>query len=73
MLEWVAPIAAKPRFAVAAAKQAIIEGLRLPLADGLRLEGRLFSECQANAAAVELEHAALARYRDTPASEHIEL
>jgi enoyl-CoA hydratase len=73
VLAWVAPIAAKPRFAVAAAKRAIIDGLRLPLDEGLRLEGRLFLECQTNAAAVELEHAAIARYRDAPPDERVEL
>jgi enoyl-CoA hydratase len=73
VLEWVAPIAAKPRFAVAAAKKAVLEGLRLPLADGLRLEGQLFIECQTSAAAIELEHNALARYADAEGNERVEL
>jgi enoyl-CoA hydratase/carnithine racemase len=73
VLEWVAPIAGKPRFAIAAAKQALIEGLRLPLAEGLRLEGRLFIECQTNAAAIELEHKALGRYRDAAPTDRVEL
>ena len=33
----------RPRFA---AKRAVVDGLRLPLDEGLRLEGRLFIECQ---------------------------
>jgi enoyl-CoA hydratase/carnithine racemase len=39
-----AKFAAGPPLALAAAKQAIDEGLDLPLADGLRLESRLFAE-----------------------------
>ena len=73
VLEWVAPIASKPRFAVAAAKKAILEGLRLSFADGLRLEGTLFVECQANSAAVDLERDALARYAAASDGERVEL
>jgi enoyl-CoA hydratase len=73
VLEWVAPIAAKPRFAVAAAKKAIVEGLRLPFADGLRLEGQLFIECQTNAAAIALERDALARYAAAADEDRVEL
>jgi enoyl-CoA hydratase len=64
--EWVAPIAAKPRPALAAAKRAMVEGLRRPFEDGLRLEGRLFVECQAGAEAVALEEQALRRYDEAP-------
>jgi enoyl-CoA hydratase/carnithine racemase len=46
VLDWVRPIADKPRHAVVAAKRAIVEGMELPLRDGLRVEGRLFIECQ---------------------------
>src|SRR5262249_54194864 len=49
VLAWVEPIASKPRAAVRAAKRAIVDGLRLPLDEGLRLEGRLFIECQTRA------------------------
>ena len=73
VLEWIAPVAAKPRFAIAAAKKAVIEGLRLPFAAGLQLEGQQFIECQTNAAAVALEHDAIARYRDASADDRIEL
>ena len=31
-----------------AAKQAVVEGLRLPLEDGLKLEGRLFAKANAS-------------------------
>lgn len=73
VLSWVAPVAAKPRFAVAAAKKAMVDGLRLPFADGLRLEGQLFIECQTNAAAIALEHDAIGRYRDASDDERVEL
>jgi enoyl-CoA hydratase len=73
VVDWLAPIAAKPRFAVAAAKKAIVQGLRMPFADGLRLEGQLFIECQTNAAAIQLEHDALTRYRDAAPEERVEL
>ncbi|MCU1429427.1 MAG: 3-hydroxybutyryl-CoA dehydratase [Actinomycetia bacterium] len=60
VLDWVRPITEKPRHAVAAAKRALVEGTDMPLADGLRLEGRLFIECQARADTIELQ----SRFRD---------
>jgi enoyl-CoA hydratase len=62
VLEWAAPMARQPKFAMAAAKRAVVEGLRMPFADALRLEGQLFIECQMSPAAVELEREALQRY-----------
>ena len=73
VLEWVAPIAAKPRPALVAAKRAVVEGMRLPLDEGLRLEGRLFIELQQGEAARALEHQAIERYRSTPADQSIQL
>ena len=73
VLEWVAPIAAKPRQALVAAKRAVVEGMQLPLADGLRLEGRLFVECQLGAEAVALEEAALQRYAEADPDDRVEL
>jgi len=72
-VEWAGLLAAKPRFALAAAKRAIVEGLRLPFEEGLRLEGRLFVECQRDARAVDLEGQALRRYRETPPDASVEL
>jgi enoyl-CoA hydratase/carnithine racemase len=46
---WCGQITRNPAGAVFAAKQAVIEGLRLPLEDGLRLEARLFRELNASA------------------------
>jgi enoyl-CoA hydratase/carnithine racemase len=45
-IEWARGIASQPRSALVAAKRAIIDGLRLPLWEGLRLEAQLFAECQ---------------------------
>ena len=72
-LEWVAPIAAKPRAALVAAKRALVEGMRLPLDEALRLEGQLFIELQLSEGAVQLEQSAIARYRATPPDQSIEL
>ncbi len=67
VLEWVDRIASKPRHAVVAAKRAIIEGLRLPFADGLRLETELFLRCQADPETVRIEaRAAEAERRADP-------
>jgi enoyl-CoA hydratase/carnithine racemase len=66
VVEWLQPMATKPRRALAAAKRAIVEGLRLPFDEGLRLEGRLFVECQLDADAVALEDAARRRYEEAP-------
>ncbi len=55
VLEWVQPMATKPRPALFAAKRAVIDGLRLPLDEGLRLEGRLFIECQARPDTIALQ------------------
>ena len=73
VLQWVEPIASKPRSAIVAAKRAVVEGLRLPLEEGLRLEGRLFIECQLGPEATALEEAASARYAASASDDHIEL
>jgi enoyl-CoA hydratase len=64
VLEWVAPIASHPRSAVAAAKRAIVEGMRLPLDEGLRLEGQLFVQLQTSPEAIELEERASRTYAE---------
>jgi enoyl-CoA hydratase/carnithine racemase len=46
VLDWVRPIAEKPRHATVAAKRALVAAMELPLDEGLRVEGRLFIECQ---------------------------
>ena len=43
-VEWCQRIARNPASAVFAAKRAVVQGLRMPLEEGLRLEGRLFAE-----------------------------
>ena len=47
-VEWCQRIARHPAHAVFKAKQAVVEGLRLPLDDGLRLEVGLFLEANAS-------------------------
>jgi len=72
-VEWVQPIAAKPRQAVAAAKRAMVEGNELPLGEGLVVEGRLFLECQTGTEAVALEDAASERYREVGPDDPVQL
>jgi enoyl-CoA hydratase/carnithine racemase len=71
-LAWAGRIAAQPRHAVVAAKRALVQGAQLPLADGLRLEGRLFLECQLRPEAVELEERAAERERSAPPGERVD-
>lgn len=47
-IEWCTRIARHPSHAVFAAKRAVVEGLRLPLHDGLRLEVELFLAANAS-------------------------
>lgn len=63
-LQRVAPMAAMPRAAVAAGKRAIVEGVRMPFAEALRLEGQLFAQLQLGPEAVALEEQAIERYRE---------
>lgn len=64
VVDWLEPITSKPRSALVAAKRAIVDGLRMPFDDGLRLEGRLFMGLQGSGEAVELEERVLDAYRD---------
>jgi enoyl-CoA hydratase/carnithine racemase len=66
VMDWIGPIAAKPRTAVRAAKRAIVDGMRLPLDEALRLEGRLFMECVTQPAALELQDAVAEVERHSP-------
>jgi len=62
VVAWARPMADKPRGALAAAKRAVVEGMKLSLADGLALEGRLFFELQRGGEALDLQRRALDRY-----------
>lgn len=73
VLDWVSPIAGMPRAAIVAAKQAVVAGSRLPLDEGLALEGRLFLECQTRDDTLALQDQTVQRYRDADADEHIDL
>jgi enoyl-CoA hydratase len=72
-LEAAEAIASKPRPAVVAAKRAIIDGLRLPLAEGLALEGRLFIECQTRPDTVAIQERVADVERRAPADQTVEL
>ena len=73
VLEWVAPMARHDPKAVQAAKRALIDGLRLPLDEGLRLEGRLFLECQMRPEAVAAEERASDAERNAPPDQVVKL
>jgi len=47
-VQWCERIARNPASAVFAAKRAVVEGLRMPLEEGLHLEGQLFAEVNAS-------------------------
>ncbi|MBV6508820.1 MAG: Short-chain-enoyl-CoA hydratase [Acidimicrobiales bacterium] len=72
VLEDAGVIADRPRHAVVAAKRAMVEGLRLPLDQGLALEGELFEECQARPDTVELEETAAGIERSAPARQRLD-
>jgi enoyl-CoA hydratase len=71
--QWAAPIASKPLSALAAAKQAMLEGASLPLGEALALEGRLFIGLQTGREALDLQRGALDRYSAAGPSVSIEL
>jgi enoyl-CoA hydratase len=73
VLKWLEPIAARPAASLAAAKRAILDGLALPLDDGLALEGSLVGPLLADPASLALQERAIATYRDTPADEVVVL
>ena len=47
-IEWCGQIARHPASAMFAATQAVMEGLKKPLEEGLRLEGELFAKVNAS-------------------------
>jgi enoyl-CoA hydratase len=62
VIAWLEPMSRHPRSALVAAKKAVVEGLRLPLDEGLRLEGRLFIQLQTGQEALALQDEALDSY-----------
>lgn len=71
--DWVDRIAAHPQGAVQAAKRALIDGLAMPLDEGLQLESRVFIERQMDPEAVRLEEETNQRYRESGPDEHVSL
>ena len=72
-LRWAGTIAARPRPALVAAKRALVEGARLPLTEGLRLEGQLFIECQTAAATLAVQQRLSDRYHEADDGDQIRL
>jgi enoyl-CoA hydratase len=70
---WAGRFAAPPRPAVVSAKRAIIDGLRLPLDEGLRREGALFLECQTRPDTLAIQGAVVERYAAAGADEQVTL
>ena len=70
---WAARFATPPRPAVVAAKRAIVEGLRLPLEEGLRREGELFAACQARPDTLAIQGRVVERYATAGDGEPVSL
>jgi enoyl-CoA hydratase/carnithine racemase len=62
VLEWLQPIASNTRASLVAAKKAIVEGMRLPFDEGMRLEGQLFIQLQTGDEALRLQDSTLDSY-----------
>jgi enoyl-CoA hydratase/carnithine racemase len=73
VLRWLEPIAARPAASLIAAKRAILDGLALPLDEGLALEASLVAPLLAAPIALELQEEAIAHYRETPPDEVVDL
>jgi enoyl-CoA hydratase len=73
VLEWLAPIAARPPGALTAAKRAILDGLGLPLNAGLALEGAQVAPLLADPVSLQLQEQAIEAYRSTPADQYLAL
>jgi enoyl-CoA hydratase len=73
VVAWARPMADKPRSALVAAKRAVVDGLALPLDEGLRLEGGLFLQLQTGGEALDLQRVALDRYAAAADDEAVEL
>jgi enoyl-CoA hydratase/carnithine racemase len=73
VLRWLEAIAARPVASLIAAKRAILDGLALPLDEGLAVEASLVAPLLAAPIALELQEEAIARYRETPPDEVVAL
>lgn len=70
---WAARFATPPRPAVVAAKRAIVDGLRLPLDEGLRREAELFLACQTRPDTLGIQGRVVERYAAAGDDERITL
>jgi enoyl-CoA hydratase/carnithine racemase len=72
-LAWAGRFATPPRPAVVAAKRAVVDGLRLPLDEGLRREGELFLACQTRPDTLAIQGEVVRRYADASEDERLTL
>jgi enoyl-CoA hydratase/carnithine racemase len=72
-LAWAGRFATPPRPAVVAAKRAIVDGLRLPLDEGLRRESALFLECQTRPDTLAIQGEVVQRYATAGEGERLTL
>ena len=70
---WAGRFATPPRPAVVAAKRAIVDGLRLPLDEGLRRESALFLECQTRPDTLAIQGEVVQRYATAGEGERLTL
>lgn len=70
---WVEPIATKARYAIVAAKRAILDGIALPLDEGLAVEGRYFLECQMRPETLDVQERAANAERAAPPDQTLRL
>lgn len=73
VLAWLAPIAARPPAALVAAKRAVLDGLALPLDQGLAREAELVGPLLLGEQSQTLMAGAIAKYATTPADQDVEL
>jgi enoyl-CoA hydratase len=72
-LAWAGRFATPPRPAVVAAKRAVVDGLRLPLDEGLRREGELFLACQTRPDTLAIQGEVVRRYAGASEDERLTL
>ena len=61
-LDWAGRLARHPRHALVAGKRAVLDGIKLPMPEALRLEAALFLPCQADPVTLGLQAELLRRY-----------
>jgi enoyl-CoA hydratase len=73
VVDWLAPLASRPPNALRAAKRAIVDGLGLPLDEGLVREGELVGPLLAQPDVIDLQKDVIKRYAATAPSEVVRI